>query len=144
ATGDDGADEDEGEGEEASGPVLTPMLMAALAAGEGDELVDFTLPRPRRAPARPETATRANVGAGGTSDPVRMYLKEIGQVALLSAEEEVELARRIQDGLVAEQHLAEDAMEMSETPLTPPQKRRLQRLVKDGQIAEQELTRANL
>ncbi|MPY93535.1 MAG: RNA polymerase sigma factor RpoD [Acidimicrobiia bacterium] len=121
------------------------MLLAALGATEDSEdEVELPLVRPPRAPARPETATRANVGAGGTSDPVRMYLKEIGQVALLSGGEEVELARRIQDGLVAEQHMVEDAMEVADAPLTPPQKRRLQRLVKDGKVAEQELTRANL
>jgi RNA polymerase primary sigma factor len=45
-------------------------------------------------------------GSGGGEDPVRMYLKEIGKVPLLSAAEEVSLARRVQAGLAATERLA--------------------------------------
>src|SRR5213078_2498048 len=45
--------------------------------------------------------------AGPTSDHVRMYLKEIGRVSLLSGEEEVDLARRVESGLHASQQLTE-------------------------------------
>ena len=47
--------------------------------------------------------------AGATADPVKDYLKQIGKVALLNAEEEVELAKRIEAGLYAEEKLAEPA-----------------------------------
>ena len=58
--------------------------------------------RRRRLQARPTTAE----GGGGTSDPVRMYLKEIGRVELLDAAEEVALAKRIEAGLDAAHELA--------------------------------------
>jgi RNA polymerase primary sigma factor len=46
------------------------------------------------------------VTAGATADPVKDYLKQIGKVALLNAEQEVELAKRIEAGLFAEERLA--------------------------------------
>ena len=46
--------------------------------------------------------------AGATADPVKDYLKQIGKVPLLNAEQEVELAKRIEAGLFAEEKLAED------------------------------------
>ena len=45
--------------------------------------------------------------AGATSDPVKDYLKQIGKVPLLNAEQEVELAKRIEAGLFAEEKLAD-------------------------------------
>ena len=48
----------------------------------------------------PQVAT-----AGATADPVKDYLKQIGKVALLNAEQEVELAKRIEAGLFAEEKL---------------------------------------
>src|SRR4029077_17485959 len=45
--------------------------------------------------------------AGATADPVKDYLKQIGKVTLLNAEQEVELAKRIEAGLFAEEKLAE-------------------------------------
>jgi len=54
-------------------------------------------------------ATRAPApAAGATADPVKDYLKQIGKVALLNAEQEVELAKRIEAGLYAEHRLAEE------------------------------------
>ncbi len=46
-------------------------------------------------------------GTGATADPVRMYLREIGQVPLLVASEEVDLAQRIEAGVHAEERLAD-------------------------------------
>ena len=46
--------------------------------------------------------------AGATADPVKDYLKQIGKVPLLNAEQEVELAKRIEAGLFAEEKLAEN------------------------------------
>ena len=48
------------------------------------------------------------VAAGATADPVKDYLKQIGKVPLLNAEQEVELAKRIEAGLFAEEQLGAD------------------------------------
>lgn len=98
--------------------------------------------RRKQDPARVAAAAMAR--ASGSSDPVRMYLKEIGKVPLLTAPEEVSLAKRIEAGIeAAEQisgHLGEK--EWKETPRD--EQRRLRRLVADGERANQELTSANL
>ncbi len=81
---------------------------------------------------------------GGTSDPVRMYLKEIGRVELLDAAEEVLLAKRIEAGLDAAHELAR-LVESGEFDQLPPLERhRLRRTVRDGEEAKRQLTRANL
>ena len=48
------------------------------------------------------------MAAGATADPVKDYLKQIGKVALLNAEQEVELAKRIEAGLFADEMLNDD------------------------------------
>ncbi len=75
---------------------------------------------------------------GATADPVKDYLKQIGKVALLNAELEVELAKRIEAGLFAEEKLS------VETKLSPAEKRDLNWVVKDGQRAKSHLLEANL
>jgi len=82
------------------------------------------------------------VGAGGSSDPVRMYLREIGQVSLLTGPEEVALAKRIEAGVLAEAKLADLAASGEEMDLAA--RRKLQRTVRDGEAAKRELTQANL
>ncbi len=74
-----------------------------------------------------------------TNDPVRMYLKEIGRVALLTAAEEVSLAKRIEAGLRAESRLEE----LGET-VTPEQMRELRWTQRDGLHAKRHLVEANL
>jgi RNA polymerase primary sigma factor len=76
--------------------------------------------------------------SGATADPVKDYLKQIGKVALLNAELEVELAKRIEAGLFAEEKLG------LETKLSPADKRDLNWVVKDGQRAKSHLLEANL
>jgi RNA polymerase primary sigma factor len=76
--------------------------------------------------------------SGATADPVKDYLKQIGKVALLNAELEVELAKRIEAGLFAEEKLA-----LSEN-LAPSERRDLNWVVKDGQRAKSHLLEANL
>lgn len=78
------------------------------------------------------------VVAGATADPVKDYLKQIGKVALLNAEQEVDLAMRIEAGLYAEHHFAEN----------PPEDYRLRRdvelIIADGRRAKNHLLEANL
>ena len=75
---------------------------------------------------------------GATADPVKDYLKQIGKVALLNAELEVELAKRIEAGLFAEEKLATDKK------LSNEMMRDLKWVVKDGQRAKSHLLEANL
>ena len=77
--------------------------------------------------------------AGATADPVKDYLKEIGKVALLNAEQEVDLARRIEAGLYADYILKNDGDSMS-----PKERRELTLLAADGQNAKNHLLEANL
>ena len=76
--------------------------------------------------------------AGATADPVKDYLKQIGKVPLLNAEQEVELAKRIEAGLFAEEKLAEDLR------LTPDQRIDLEWIAEDGRRAKNHLLEANL
>jgi RNA polymerase primary sigma factor len=78
------------------------------------------------------------VTAGATADPVKDYLKQIGKVALLNAEQEVELAKRIEAGLFAEERLnSGDKIEMK-------LKRELWWIAQDGKKAKNHLLEANL
>jgi RNA polymerase primary sigma factor len=90
------------------------------------------------------SADRALERGVGTSDPVRMYLREIGRVPLLTAVEEVELARRIEDGAEASERLADlDAVgALGELPAD--ESRAMQRRADDGDEAKSALIQANL
>ncbi|WP_282568713.1 RNA polymerase sigma factor [Arthrobacter sp. Helios] len=78
------------------------------------------------------------VSAGATADPVKDYLKQIGKVALLNAEQEVDLALRIEAGLYAEEKIAADP------DMDPKLKRDLQQIIHDGKRAKNHLLEANL
>lgn len=77
-----------------------------------------------------------------TGDPVRMYLKEIGKVDLLTASEEVDLAMKIEVGLEATEKL--EAADAGELELTRAEMRRLTRIENVGLEAKQALISANL
>ena len=77
-----------------------------------------------------------------TDDPVRMYLKEIGQVELLTQEQEVALARTMEAGREAQTQL--DEMEKSGEEIPPELKKELQRQIRKGKRARESLTEANL
>jgi len=112
------------------------------ALDEDDDLVE------RRHRARFRTATREtirlNAQTGGSSDPVRMYLKEIGRVPLLTGQEEVILAQQIERGTKAAEELADLSASGRLDALDPAVKARLTRLVRKGDDAKAELTQANL
>jgi RNA polymerase primary sigma factor len=108
---------------------------AAFAATIGDDVEE---PGRRMHTQRPK-------GEGGSSDdPVRMYLKEIGQVPLLDARQEVRIAARIRRGSEGEVVLAELSAAGRLDALEPGERARLKRVVRDGERARDELTRANL
>ncbi|GAB3877184.1 sigma-70 family RNA polymerase sigma factor [Kibdelosporangium lantanae] len=75
---------------------------------------------------------------GPAADLVRVYLNGIGKTALLTAAQEVELAKRIEAGVFA-QHMLESAPE-----LAAPRKHELRALVRDGHVAKNHLLEANL
>jgi RNA polymerase primary sigma factor len=77
--------------------------------------------------------------AGATSDPVKDYLKQIGKVPLLNAEQEVELAKRIEAGLFAEEKLADGVR-----ALPPDVRGDLEWIAEDGRRAKNHLLEANL
>ncbi|MDA3016689.1 MAG: sigma-70 family RNA polymerase sigma factor [Actinomycetota bacterium] len=81
------------------------------------------------------SAAKESVG----SDSVRLYLNEIGQVGLLTADEEKDLGRKIKAGLVAQLKLnsANGGLDFAE-------RRKLQRIAKDGEKAKDHMVRANL
>ena len=75
----------------------------------------------------------------GIDDPVRMYLKEIGKVNLLTFEEEVELAQTMEAG-----NLAQEQLDDPDAGLDEESRAQLQKLVKEGEKAKQRLAEANL
>jgi RNA polymerase primary sigma factor len=77
-----------------------------------------------------------------SADSVRAYLKQIGKVALLNAEEEVELAKRIEAGLYATQLMSELAEKGEKLPAA--QRRDMQWICRDGDRAKNHLLEANL
>ena len=76
---------------------------------------------------------------GATADPVKDYLKQIGKVALLNAELEVELAKRIEAGLFAQEKIEQGGKKLSREMLFD-----LKRVMKDGERAKSHLLEANL
>ncbi|MFI2102143.1 RNA polymerase sigma factor [Isoptericola sp. NPDC019693] len=87
------------------------------------------------------------VTAGATADPVKDYLKQIGKVALLNAEQEVELAKRIEAGLFAEERLSKDYATFDKTKANAEERkmyRDLRWIAHDGKRAKNHLLEANL
>lgn len=105
---------------------------------EEDELSD----EERSDADREELEARAEALADArvkTNDPVRQYLQEIGRVKLLTLEEEISLARRIEEGEEARKVLDEEGDRFEER-----RQRQLRRVVEDGDLARQGLIEANL
>ncbi len=99
-----------------------------------DEKEGFTLSEADEADEPEQTVTVA----GATADPVKDYLKQIGKVPLLNAEQEVDLAKRIEAGLFSEEKLAR------ETKVSAKLLDELEWIAEDGHRAKNHLLEANL
>jgi RNA polymerase primary sigma factor len=108
---------------------------------EGDEAEDFTFDEEEEESEALKQARR-DAELTASADSVRAYLKQIGKVALLNAEEEVDLAKRIEAGLYASERLRQ--IEDSSQKLSPQMRRDLNWIVRDGERAKNHLLEANL
>ena len=122
---DDDADDDEGGG---------TTRKATKPAEEESEAAGFVI----RDDDEEDAPAQTVVTAGATADPVKDYLKQIGKVALLNAEQEVDLAKRIEAGLFAEERLN------SGDNIAMKLKRELWWIAQDGKKAKNHLLEANL
>ena len=111
----------------AAHPSPTPTSSRPGAAAE-----PATPTRHARITARPDRVE------GGSFDPVRMYLKEIGKIPLLTAEQEVTLAKRIEAGCHATERLE------TQPALSSDECTNLEAVCVDGEMAKKHLTEANL
>jgi len=149
---------------------LTPEQMESMQRAlteEGIEVIEMPTPADVEAAAELEAEAGAiaaeDLQRAATSDPVRMYLKEIGKVPLLSAEEEVILAKKIEAGLQSAEHMLDAKSASLETlrelctkaALEEPSRDNkhlaparttevLRRVEREGQIAKKKLIEANL
>ncbi|MFF3667610.1 RNA polymerase sigma factor [Microtetraspora malaysiensis] len=114
--------EAEGDGEEKAAPTVQSEDEVLILTDDDDD-----------APVAQVAA------AGATADPVKDYLKQIGKVPLLNAEQEVELAKRIEAGLFAEEQLASDGEQ-----LPVDVRAELEWIAEDGRRAKNHLLEANL
>ena len=137
-------------------PAASTTSPATLDEDGTPRVAEASAPRPSQAVIRPQNADPvtddAEVRSAGdgplptadldevaaSADLVRVYLNEIGKVALLTAADEVDLAKRIEAGLYA-QHMLSSA-----TDLKPARRRELRWVMIDGDRAKDHLLRANL
>ena len=113
--------------------------LSSLLTAEGITTRKPPPPPPKAAPRRRDPPSDVVVPAS-TGDPVRLYLREIGRVELLSAEEEVDLAKRVEAGLAAGVFLASLTDEDDDVV----RRRQLTRVERGGHIAKRRLVEANL
>ena len=154
AAEDDAADDDEsGDEDEVKGAGKTKVKAKAKgkedAPAEDDEIAepsekdkasgDFVWDEEESEALR---QARKDAELTASADSVRAYLKQIGKVALLNAEEEVELAKRIEAGLYATQLMGEIADKGEKLPAA--QRRDMAWICRDGDRAKNHLLEANL
>src|SRR5689334_18195047 len=128
-----------------SAPATTPAPRrtehrpsAAARPASSSRSVSYDEPDPELAAVR--SASRPTHTESGSFDPVRMYLKEIGKVPLLTAEQEVTLAKRIEAGLDAGEKLAGVDVDGEPVELSESQRASLFAVKRDGELARRQLT----
>jgi RNA polymerase primary sigma factor len=119
------------------------------AGSRGEPRTDGRVADPGRAGRPRQSSSGSDYFGGSAEDPVHTYLKEIGKVPLLSAELEVEMARRIEEGNEAAARLAGHGLAEAEglpeeQLLSPDDRFRDRRLVRRGELAKEALIEANL
>ena len=157
---DDEALDEVGEGEpvEAIDNDKNDSVESSLTEEDGEDLLegipeeelkaasDVQLPKITKSKTRSASNVRKRSADGSvtmlTGDPVRMYLKEIGKVPLLTAAEEIDLAMKIEAGVEATEKLEAD--DAGEIELDRRERRRLGRIEQMGLDAKQQLIEANL
>ena len=157
---DDEALDEVGEGEpvEAIDNDKSDSVESSLPEEDGEDLLegipeeelkaasDVQLPKITKSKTRSARNVRKRSADGSvtmlTGDPVRMYLKEIGKVPLLTAAEEIDLAMKIEAGVEATEKLEAD--DAGEIELDRRERRRLGRIEQMGLDAKQQLIEANL
>ncbi|OSC27325.1 RNA polymerase sigma factor [Mycobacterium vulneris] len=149
----DGEESDEADSDDAEGDEVVaakPAAKAGEAAAEDDEEIaeptekdkasgDFVWDEDESEALR---QARKDAELTASADSVRAYLKQIGKVALLNAEEEVELAKRIEAGLYATQLMTELTERGDKLPAA--QRRDMVWICRDGDRAKNHLLEANL
>jgi RNA polymerase primary sigma factor len=119
---------------------LSPDALGDVVRLLGDEGIEL-IEAPQEEVEDPRPASETEIGrpaVAATSDLVRIYLREIGRVPLLTAEDEVELAKSIEAGLFAEEKLR------GGIPQPGAEAADLELLVAEGDRAKQRLIEANL
>ncbi|WP_328607986.1 RNA polymerase sigma factor [Amycolatopsis sp. NBC_00345] len=132
-------DDDDDEAEEAETPAARRRNAAAEKGPKSSDNPDFVWDEEESEALR---QARKDAELTASADSVRAYLKQIGKVALLNAEEEVELAKRIEAGLYAAERVR-NAEEEGEKLVTQ-MRRDLKWIVRDGERAKNHLLEANL
>ena len=130
---------------EADASLSDEELLEGIPQEELKAAAEITVPRvsSKTKTARTRKYNSDNSVAMLTGDPVRMYLKEIGKVSLLTAAEEVDLAMKIEAGVDAMAQL-DASEEEGGVPLERRERRRLSRIEQVGLDAKQQLIEANL
>ena len=134
---DDDDDEDDEESEPTAKAAAPGTKDAAAAAPDSEE---FTWDDEEESEALKQARKDAELTA--SADSVRAYLKQIGKVALLNAEEEVDLAKRIEAGLYSSERIRQS--EEASERLTNQMRRDLRWIKRDGERAKNHLLEANL
>jgi RNA polymerase primary sigma factor len=142
--GDEAESEDESTGDDDDDS--TESLLEGIPEEELKAPKNVNLPKVSASKSRSSRTSRRRADTSITmltGDPVRMYLKEIGKVPLLTAAEEIDLAMKIEAGVAATEKLEAAEAEGAE-PLDRRERRRLSRIEQVGLDAKQQLIEANL
>ncbi|WP_163504726.1 RNA polymerase sigma factor [Fodinicola acaciae] len=138
---DDSDDESEESEESQSGDGKSVAVDETIVINQNSEDEDDSEDEEEEESAALKQARR-DAELTASADSVRAYLKQIGKVALLNAEEEVDLAKRIEAGLYAAERLRQS--EDTNQKMSPQMRRDLRWIVRDGERAKNHLLEANL